>query len=158
MKKKQRIEEPFEEFEENEIEDITDQGFRSALGKGLFWYIKGIDGGGYILNFKMACFRDGVTTEEVESGFCETDGISHKDAWEKLKKDQDTKNKPYNYFPRGRVQIKKGVATICLTPELSHESFVEGIVASFGLTAENGISKIKVKPNHSRHYRFLMEI
>jgi hypothetical protein len=158
MKKKQIIEEPFEEFNENEIDDITDQGFRSVLGKGLFWFIKGVDGESYILNFKMACFRDGVTVEEVESGFCATDGISHKAAWEKLKKDQNTKNKPYNYFPRGRVQIKKGVATIYLTPELSHENFIQGLIASFGLTAENGISKIKVRPDYSKHYKFLMEI
>ena len=154
--KKQIIEEPFEEFNENEIDDITDQGFRTELGKGLFWFIVGVDGESYILNFKMACFRDGVTIEEMETGVCKTDGISHKAAWEKLKKDQNTKNKPYNYFPRGRVQIKKGVATINLTPELSHGNFIQGLIASFGLTAENGISKIKVKPNHSRNYKFIM--
>ena len=156
--KKQMIEEPFEEFNENEIDDITDQGFRSVLGKGLFWFIKGIDGESYILNFKMACFRDGVTVEEVESGFCATDGISHKDAWEQLKKNQDTKGKSYNYFPRGRVQIKRGVATIYLNPVLNSECFINGLIESFGLRTDNGISKIKVKPDNSRHYQFLMEI
>ena len=58
MKKKQMIEEPFEEFNENEIDDITDQDFRSVLGKGLFWFVKGIAGESYILNFTTSIYHN----------------------------------------------------------------------------------------------------
>ena len=35
---------------------------------------------------------------------------------------------------------------------------IEKILASFGLTAENGLTHIRVKHDNSYHYRFLVEL
>ncbi len=158
MKKQQIIEEPFEEFNQREFEDFDLESAKTDLGKGLFWLIKTKEGTFQILCCKLLCFRDGVTIEEVETGHCENDGISHEQAWTKMAKEENTKNKPYNYFPRGRVQIKKGKATIYANPVLCNDSIIKAIKESFGLTLDNGINKIRVKADNSKHYQFLMEI
>lgn len=150
-----KIIDPYEEEIESEIDEIKDESFRLALGKGLFWLV-GNENKVHIEIFKMACFRDGVTEEEVATGKCETNNISHKKAWEKLKKDTITTGKPYNYFPRGRVKIKKGIATIYVSPVLYDEDFISEIVKSYGLNTDNGITRIKVKP--ILRYRYLMKI
>lgn len=158
MKNKHILQEPFEEFKESEFADFEDEQAKTDLGKGLFWLVRTKQGSFQILCCKLLCFRDGVTIEEVETGFCENDGISHKDAWDKMQKDDTTKNKPYNYFPRGRVEIKKGKAIIYANPVLCNDSVINRIKESFGLTLSNGINKIKIKADNSRHYQFLMEI
>ena len=158
MKNKYIIKEPFEEFSQPEFADFEDDEAKAELGKGLFWLVRTKQGSFQILCCKLLCFRDGVTIEEVETGFCENDGISHMDAWDKMQKDENTKNKPYNYFPRGRVQIKKGKATIFANPILCNDSVIGIVKESFGLTLENGINKIRVKADNSKHYQFLMEV
>lgn len=158
MKNKHILQEPFEEFSQSEFADFEDESAKTELGKGLFWLTRTKEGNFQILCCKLLCFRDGVTIEEVETGFCENDGISHERAWDKMQKDENTKNKPFNYFPRGRVQIKKGKATIFANPILCNDSVIDVVKESFGLTLENGINKIRVKADNSKHYQFLMEI
>ena len=105
---------------------------------------------------KILCYRDGETLERIETGVCESEKLNHERAWAKLDK-AVTQGKPYNYYPRGRVEIKKGKATIFLNPALNEESIVEKICRSFGLTRENGLTDIRIKNDNSWHYRFLME-
>ena len=75
-----------------------------------------------------------------------------------MQKDENTKNKPYNYFPRGRVQIKNGKAIIFANPLICAKPIMDVIIESFGLKKENGLTKIKIKADNSKHYQFLMEI
>lgn len=142
-------EEPFAEFEEQEQRD--------ALGKGLFWLVKNDEEKFELFCMKILCYRDGETCEKVETGVCESERLNHKRAWAKLDK-QTTQDKPYNYYPRGRVEIKKGKATIFMNPILHQEEILEKIITSFGLTAENGLTHIRAKHDNSYHCRFLIEL
>ena len=148
LKPEYTYEEPFAEFEEQEKRD--------ALGKGLFWLVKNDSEKFELFCIKILCYRDGETLEKVETGVCESEKFKHERAWEKLDK-AITQGKPYNYYPRGRVEIKKGKATIFLNPALNEEPIVEKLCRSFGLTRENGIVDIRIKNDNSWHYRFLME-
>ena len=140
--------EPFADFEEQEKRD--------TLGKGLFWLVKNDEEKFELFCVKMLCYRDGETLEKIETGECESEKLNHERAWSKLDK-AVTQGKPYNYYPRGRVEIKKGKATVYLNPTLNEEAIVEKICRSFGLTRENGIVDIRIKNDNSWHYRFLME-
>jgi very-short-patch-repair endonuclease len=91
MGKNQIIKEPFEEFNQPEFADFEDESAKTELGKGLFWLVKTKEGNFQILCCKLLCFRDGITLEEVERGFCENDGISHERAWDKMQKDERIK-------------------------------------------------------------------
>ena len=140
--------EPFADFEEQEKRD--------TLGKGLFWLVKNDDEKFELFCVKILCYRDGESLERIETGVCESEKLNHERAWSKLDK-AVTQGKPYNYYPRGRVEIKKGKATVYLNPTLNEEAIVEKICRSFGLTRENGIVDIRIKNDNSWHYRFLME-
>lgn len=148
LKPKLNYDEPFAEFDEQEQRD--------ALGKGLFWLVKNDEGKIELFCIKILCYRDGETLEKIETGECESEKLNHERAWAKLDK-QTTQGKPYNYYPRGRVEIKKGKARIFMNPILHQEEILEKIITSFGLTAENGLTHIRVKHDNSYHYCFLIE-
>lgn len=148
LKPEYTYEEAFAEFEEQEKRD--------GLGKGLFWLMKNDSERFELFCIKILCYRDGETLEKVETGGCESENLNHERAWSKLDK-AVTQGKPYNFYPRGRVQIKKGKATVYLNPILNDGAIVDKICRSFGLTKENGIVDIRIKNDNSRHYRFLME-
>ena len=148
LKPKLNYEEPFAEFDNQEKRD--------ALGKGLFWLVKNDSEKFELFCVKILCYRDGETLERVETGVCESEKLNRERAWAKLDK-KITQGKPYNYYPRGRVEIKKGKARIFLNPALNEESIIEKICRSFGLKRENGLTDILIKNDNSGHYRFLME-
>lgn len=148
LKPKLNYDEPFAEFDEQEQRD--------ALGKGLFWLVKNDEEKFELFCIKILCYRDGETLEKIETGECESEKLNHERAWVQIDK-QITKGKPYNFYPRGRVQIKKGKATIFMNPILHQKEILEKIITSFGLTAENGLTHIRVKHDNSYHYRFLIE-
>lgn len=148
LKPKYNYEEPFAEFEEQEKGD--------AFGKGLFWLVKNDSEKFELFCIKILCYHDGETLEKVETGICENEKLNHERAWAIVDK-KITQGKPYNYYPRGRVAIKKGKATIFLNPALNEEPIVEKICRSFGLTRENGLTDIRIKNDNSWHYRYLCD-
>ena len=148
LKPKMIYEELFAEFEEQEKRD--------ALGKGLFWLVKNDSEKFELFCIKILCYRDCETLEKIETGICESEKLNHERAWAKLDK-AVTQGKPYNFYPRGRVAIKKGKATIYLNPALNEEAIIEKICCSFGLTRENGIVDIRIKNDNSWHYRHLCD-
>ena len=107
---------------------------------------------------EIMCFADHgyMSLAYDATGVCESEKLNHERAWAKLDK-KITQGKPYNYYPRGRVEIKKGKARIFLNPALNEESIIEKICRSFGLKRENGLTDILIKNDNSWHYRFLME-
>ena len=148
LKPKMNYEELFAEFEEQEKRD--------ALGKGLFWLVKNDSEKFELFCIKILCYRDCETLEKIETGICESEKLNYERAWAKLDK-AVTQGKPYNFYPRGRVQIKKGKATIYLNPALNEEAIIEKICCSFGLTRENEIVDIRIKNDNSWHYRHLCD-
>lgn len=148
IKPKDTYDEPFAEFDEQEKRD--------ALGKGLFWLVQNDEEKFELFCVKILCYRDGESLEKIETGECESEKLNHERAWAQIDK-QITKGKPYNFYPRGRVQIKKGKATVYLNPVLNDTRILDKIFRSFGLTRENGIVDIRIKNDNSWHYRYLCD-
>ncbi len=83
----------------------------------------------------------------------QTSGISnsgltfnHRRLWEDVAP-RKYKNKPFDYFPRGRVEFKSdGTPVIYMSPDID-ESYVRDIKREFGLRQEPVVNY-----DHSRHY------
>ena len=100
--------------------------------KGVFWIV---DGSLFAFPF------DETATEGVaKTG----DTFNHKLLWEHVK----PCNKPFDYYPRGRVDCSsKGVAIIYMNPNIEDKHISE-IVAVFGITTEPVI-----RYDFSEHYK-----
>lgn len=84
------------------------------------------------------------------------DNYNHKNVWEGLSS-KDTQNKGFDYYPRGRVEISKGKATIYANSHICTEDIVEFVRDRFNLIEENGICKVRVVPDNSFHYECYMD-
>lgn len=79
------------------------------------------------------------------------DTYNHERRWEQLN-DAVTRGYRWNYWPRGRVQIRRGRAAVYLNPAIAREPIIAHIVAAFGLEG-GGISSVRIIPDGSRHYQ-----
>ena len=79
------------------------------------------------------------------------DHYNHKKTWEEYVSAELRGGKPYNYYPRGRVEIKeKGKAKIFLNPDIATEEIIAYIVEEFRLQCR----EVKVIADGSRHYQY----
>lgn len=115
------------------------------LSKDLFWLSD------KLIIIKAECDTDGNFLEIPNSNLLSENGkeFNHKKAWQTLSK-SDTNGKPFNYYPRGRVQTKRGNAVVFTNENILPE--IEKIKQDFGLSDENGIVDIKIKVDMSEHY------
>ena len=120
----------------------------------MFWLTDNDMGTIQLTCCKVLCFPNG---EEAEVESTEREKLNHERVWATLDK-KITRNKPYNYYPRGRVEIKRGKATIYLHPIMCDKEVLVQVMAQFGLYQRNGLKDIRIKPDHSKCYRFLMKI
>ena len=82
---------------------------------------------------------------------------NHEKVWNDLPRTM-TKGKPFDYYPRGRVQIKNSKATVYFNPNLlAVDGFERYIIDNFNLTEYNGIKDIKWKPDYSEHYKCYLD-
>ncbi len=114
--------------------------------KGIFWKTEN----GFLV-IKVKCDRNGVGFEPAEYSSKSGENYNHKLEWKKLSRSV-TGRKPYNWYPRGRVEIKNGKATVWLTPILNDEETVASIRSEFGLDTDG--LKVTVRPDGSKHYEF----
>ena len=125
----------------------------STLYKGIFWVVdqENID------NNKNYCFliptnTSGDVLDINDIGIANSGNTyNHKAVWNRLSS-KLTNNKPYNYYPRGRVEINNGVAKIFLNGNINYQEVIDFIAGEFNLTAHNGIKKITVIEDNSSHY------
>lgn len=130
----------------------------SELYSGVFW-IPNLDD---INKNKNYCFQ--IPT--LSSGEIDSDGLelnaksgttyNHEKLWNQLSTSM-TNNNPYNYYPRGRVQITNGKAIIYLNPNINTEEVQEFIKDEYNLTERNGIKKIIFNSDGSDHYKCYLD-
>ena len=104
--------------------------------RGVFW----------IIDNKLLTFPfDETATEGVaKSG----NTFNHKLLWDSVK----PCNKPFDYYPRGRVDYNpKGVAIIYMNPNVD-DKFISEIKAAFGITSEPVI-----RYDFSEHYKCYLD-
>ena len=123
----------------------------SQLYKGIFW-IPNIENPDKNYCFKIDCDNDGnAQHSEYELNAKSGDTYNHKALWAKLPKSM-TNNLPYNYYPRGRVEIANGTAKIFLNGYIYDSYVIDFLIDEFNLTKHNGISKVKTIVDNSQHY------
>lgn len=104
--------------------------------RGLFWYVDG----------DLLCFPVSVDAAD-------TIGRNHRRFWETLPRSL-THGVPYNYYPRGRVELRHGKAVVYLHPTLCTPEIFARIRQAFSLPDEMQVS---FKADGSRHYRSIQE-
>jgi hypothetical protein len=80
------------------------------------------------------------------------DTYNHKRAWATLPR-KTTNGMPYNYYPRGRVEVKLNKAVIYLNPNICTESVIADIKLEFGLTD----IVVEVRIDGSKHYKCYLD-
>ena len=73
-------------------------------------------------------------------------------AWARLPKDV-TQGKAFDYYPRGRVELRQGRAYLFLSPLLYREEVVLQVKDAFGLDQ----LPVLLKADGSRHYRCYLD-
>lgn len=106
---------------------------------------------GEILSLPVPCDEDGNPVVPVS--FNSRNGCSntHKASWRTVTAGRKELRKiPWNYFPRGRVEISRGRAFVFLNPRiLSCGNYLERIKETFGIACLD----VKVKIDNSAHYQ-----
>ncbi len=128
-------------------------GFDNNLYKGIFWIVDrdDLEENEFYL-FKILTDRDGNTLAAYDDlNSKKGDNYNHRLTWQLLPKEL-THNKPYNYYPRGRVEIKNNTAKIFISPLLNEERIIDYIKSKFNLN-ENIIGEIRVLVDNSAHYK-----
>lgn len=123
------------------------------LSKGIFWILDPNDPeSSRDYCFTIPCNSEGVpdSLEGLNSKNGET--YNHEKYWNLLNK-KYTHNQAYNYYPRGRVEISHGKATIYLNPNIATPEVQKFIERQFNLTSYNGIESVRLFPDGSAHYK-----
>lgn len=117
--------------------------------KGIFW----IKPDGELLVLKVKCDSFGNLLQDIPPDMLSKSGrnFNHKNAWNALPK-SITDNKEYNYFPRGRAEIRNGKAII-FTNYITEDLKLK-IIDAFYLSDGNGIEQVIFKIDNSAHYKY----
>ena len=109
--------------------------------KGIFWLKEG-----EIIAVKVLCSSLGKPLEPCVFSSKSGKNFNHKKEWERFHIPL-----PYNYYPRGRVEIANKKATVFLHPDLCADPVKTAIADCFGL------ERIKIcwKADGSKHYKSL---
>ena len=123
----------------------------SALKRGVFW-VTDIENAELIIA-AAECDTNGSfitppASEMLANSGCE---FNHKRVWK-----AHGRRESYNFYPRGRVQIRRGKAVIYCNPALCSERIISRVTAAFGLCAGNGISSVRVFADGSEHYKYFV--
>ena len=116
------------------------------LYKGVFW-VRSLSGND-IIALRFLSDENGVLTD----GSLTSKDINHQRLWERLDS-VVTGGVPYNFYPRGRVELRRGKALIFCSPHICTEQLKKLITERFGLRAENGIKEVLLKADGSAHYK-----
>lgn len=132
----------------------------TALYRGIFW-IKDIDNvQGSGLCFRIPCDSNGsiIADFEIPQSMSSKNGdnYNHKNVWGTLS-GRETDGKPFDYYPRGRIEIRNGKAVVYVSPHIPQNDLKEWLADKFNLTSSNGIKQIRLNPDYSEHYRCFLD-
>ena len=141
-------------------EYVRDLNLDKELNRGIFWVItEDIELKKYeLLIYSVVCDKDGNNQDSSviytsKSG----NSFNHEQTWKDLvTSDTILRKHAYNYYPRGRVEIKNGKADIYINPNIQKNSkIIDEIKVEFGLDNRNIVVSIKI--DGSRHYQCYLD-
>lgn len=120
---------------------------KNRLCKGVFWRKE------KLLGFFIPCNENGEPIGNTEYPLESKDGTNynHKKLLGRLPRSV-TEGHAFDYYPRGRVEIAKGKATVFLHPSLCTSEVELEIANTFGLVVENNIRSVRFVADGSSHY------
>ena len=120
----------------------------NRLQRGLLW-VTDIENAEMII-VSATCDTNGVFTESISQEYLSKNGdeFNHRRVWESLHY-----NKNFDYYPRGRVQIRNSKAIIFCSPHICTDHIIDEIKRKFGLNQSNGIVSVKIIADGSEHYK-----
>ena len=121
------------------------------MKKGIFWVITDADCDDLIA-VTAQCDMEGNLLENIEMSSKSGTNFNHKAEWSRLDK-KITKAKPFNYFPRGRVEIRSGKAVVFLNPDINTEPVINLVKEQFQL---GEFKRIDIKSDGSNHYKYII--
>lgn len=123
------------------------------MKKGIFWCKDFNTPYPKLITVSVSCDKNGFSDEIITFSSKSGENFNHKAEWTRLNKSV-SQGKTFNYYPRGRVEIKNGKATVFLHPDINTDRILRKIVDVFELTANNGLKSISFKSDGSEHYRY----
>ena len=122
------------------------------MKKGIFWCDSFGRDSPHLIVVSVKCDADGKSDRPIDFSSKSGQNFNHKAEWQKLSRSV-TRGQPFNYYPRGRVEIKNRKATVFLNPIINKECIVSKIIDEFALMSGELIG-INIKSDGSDHYRF----
>lgn len=122
------------------------------MRKGIFWCKNYDTEFPELIIISADCDKNGNLKESVQFSSESGDNFNHKFEWKKLLR-KVTGGHPYNYYPRGRVEIKSGKSTVFLNPTINKDCIIRRIIDEFDLMTED-LTDVIIKNDGSNHYRF----
>lgn len=122
------------------------------LSKGIFWITED-KGKQYFFRIICTSYGDIVGATDYPLNSKDGTNYNHKMLWDMLPKSL-TKDKSFNYFPRGRVEIRNSKARVFLNPDINIEEIQQLIIEYFGLIELNGIKSVRIVADGSNHYNY----
>ena len=123
------------------------------MRKGIFWCVDASRENPRLITVSVSCDANGNADPSTVFSSKSGANFNHKAEWEKL--DKSVRNGvAFNYYPRGRVEIRNGKATIFLNPDINQEHILGLICKTFELRLSDELKKVVVKSDGSRHYQY----
>ena len=98
--------------------------------KGIFWLITDRLGEKQLICVKVSCDANGTPLETVTFSSKSGENFNHQAEWIKLSPKM-TQRKPFNYYPRGRVEVRNGKITVFCHPMLTQPLYRKWITKEF---------------------------
>ena len=131
----------------------------TELYSGIFWIVDLDDiynNKNYVFTFPCDMYGNPVSELDFDMSSKNGETYNHRRVWSMLSS-KLTHNKPFDYYPRGRVQISNGKAIIYLNPNIDTEEIRDFIIDEFNLIERNGIKKIVFNVDGSNHYKCYLD-
>ena len=119
--------------------------------RGIFWIVDEEilnNNDKYLIKIKTD-FKGTAIDYEYPLNSKNKDNYNHCKTWDNLPFEL-IRSKPFNYYPRGRIEIKNNKCKIFLNPSLKREEIINYIIDRFEL---NEIKNIRIIEDHSYHYK-----
>ena len=119
--------------------------------KGIFWIVDKEElnnNNKFLIKIKTDC-TGAIIDYDFPLNSKKGDNYAHKNTWGGLPYKM-TRNKPFDFYPRGRIEIKENVCRIYINPDLNSLEIINYLKEQFDLYS---IESIKVIVDHSIHYK-----
>ena len=125
------------------------------MKKGIFWCDSFGRDSPHLIVVSVKCDADGKSDRPIDFSSKSGQNFNHKAEWQKLSRSV-TRGQPFNYYPRGRVEIKNRKAIIYLNPDLNNTVVLNKIIENFELKNQQDLKSIAVKSDGSSHYHYYL--